>query len=58
MLILKKENLINWTNIVETKVYKLKITQFIAKLYYKKKGVFYSGNNKINLYSFFIKSKF
>ena len=38
MLILKKENPINWTNIVEIKVYKLRITQFIAKLYYKKKG--------------------
>ena len=51
MLILKKENLINWTNIVEIKVYKLRITQIIAKLYYKKKGyeVVEVKNERINL---------
>lgn len=38
MLILKKENTKNWTSIITIKKYKIKIIQFIAKIYYKKKG--------------------
>ena len=38
MLILKKENTKNWTSITIPKKYRFKIIQFIAKIYYKKKG--------------------
>ena len=38
MLILKKENIKNWASIKAIKKYRFKIIQFIAKIYYKKKG--------------------
>lgn len=38
MLILKKENVKNWTSIITIKKYRFKIIQYIAKIYYKKKG--------------------
>ena len=51
MLILKKENLKNWTSKTIKKRYRFKITQFIAKLYYKKKGyeVIEVKNERINI---------